>query len=98
MSPDALWWLNLASMTGIAILAVPAFSLNFRKKTLARISGIVARRKPGESESALDSIAEELESEAAERAATWRRIDEICLVVGYLFLLGSAVLRVVLDW
>ncbi len=31
---DAHWWLNLATLAGIAILAVPTWSLNFRKKKL----------------------------------------------------------------
>ena len=79
------------------MLAVPAFSLNFRKKTLARITRVVNRRKPGEDKSALDIIAEELESDANQRANRWRRVDELCLVIGYLLLLGSSILRVILS-
>ncbi len=31
------WWLNLASLLGIAILAVPTWSLNSRKKRLQAV-------------------------------------------------------------
>lgn len=98
MAPETEFLLSLASAAGIAILAVPAFSLNLRKKTLNRITGIVARRKPGQDASALDIIARELEDSASQKANRWRRVDEICLYVGYLLLLGSTSLRVVLIW
>lgn len=97
MPSDPELLLNIASAAGIAVLAVPAFSLNFRKKTLARITRVVNRRKPGEDKSALDIIAEELESDANQRANRWRRVDELCLVIGYLLLLGSSILRVILS-
>ncbi|WP_375228135.1 hypothetical protein [Roseobacter sp. S98] len=87
-------FLNAAGALGIGLLAVPAFSLNFNKKTLARIEDLVqSRREQGDS-SALDVIAQELEQDAAFRVARWRRADEICLKVGYGLLLGSAVLRI----
>lgn len=85
--------LDVAGAAGIAILSVPAFSLNFRKKTLARITRIVQSRKRGEEKRALDTIAAELQLEAAEKAHRWRRADEICLLIGYLLLLGSAFVR-----
>ncbi|WP_300031439.1 hypothetical protein [uncultured Roseobacter sp.] len=86
--------LNAASALGIGLLAVPAFSLNFNKKTLARIEGLVQSRAQQGDTSALDVIAHELEKDAAGRVAQWRRMDELCLRVGYGLLLGSAVLRV----
>lgn len=98
LAPETEFLLSFASAAGIAILAVPALSLNLRKKTLNRITGIVARRKPGEDASALDIIANELEASASQKANRWRRVDEICLYVGYLLLLGSTSLRVLLLW
>lgn len=85
--------LDVAGAAGIAILSVPAFSLNFRKKKLARITRIVQSRKRGEEKRALDTIAAELHLEATERANRWRRADEVCLLIGYLLLLGSAFTR-----
>lgn len=86
--------LDVATAAGILILSVPAFSLNFRKKTLARIRSIVRSRRQHGDRSALDTIAAELEQDAARRANDWRRIDEICLVIGYTLLLGAAIARI----
>lgn len=96
MSASAELLLNIASAVGIGFLSVPAFSLNFRKKSLARIASIVGRRMPGEEKKALDTIAQELEAEATQKANTWRRADEVCLFIGYVLLLGASVLRVLL--
>lgn len=85
--------LDFASAAGIAILSVPAFSLNFRKKKLARIKRIVQSRESGKEKRALDTIAAELHVEATEKVNRWRRADEICLLIGYLLLLGSALAR-----
>ncbi|WP_298842268.1 hypothetical protein [uncultured Roseobacter sp.] len=86
--------LNTASALGIGLLAVPAFSLNFNKKTLTRIEALVRSRRDQGDSSALDVIAQELEQDAAVRVASWRRADELCLRIGYGLLLGSAVLRI----
>ena len=94
MLPDIHTLLNIATALGIAILAVPVLALNARRKSLAQISDIVANRKTGEDKSALDKVAENLEETAAKRANRWRRADEICLYVGYVLLLGAAILRV----
>ena len=98
MSSGAELLLNIASAAGIGVLSVPAFSLNFRKKALARIANIVRRRTPGEEKKALDTIAVELEAEAAQRANKWRKADEVCLFIGYFLLLGASILRVILAW
>lgn len=88
--------LDISSAAGILILSVPAFSLNFRKKTLARIGAIVRSRRQRGDSGALDTIAAELEEDATRRAHGWRRIDEICLFIGYTLLLGAAIGRVFL--
>jgi hypothetical protein len=85
--------LNIGSTVGIALLAVPAFSLNFRKKTLSRIEGITQRQSQSGRESALRDIATELKQSAESNVTNWRRIDEICLWCGYVLLLGSAIAR-----
>ncbi|MGC1496493.1 MAG: hypothetical protein WA790_11855 [Sulfitobacter sp.] len=97
MTPELELFTNITSAAGIAILSVPAFSLNFRKKTLDRITRILAKRKPGEERSALDTIADELEMEAALKANRWRRLDECCLYLGYSLLLGASIFRVFLT-
>lgn len=86
--------LNIASTLGIAILAVPTFSMNLRKKTLSRIEGITQRQTVAGRQSALGDIAKELQHSAENRVTNWRRIDDICLRVGYFLLLGSAIIRV----
>lgn len=88
-------FLNLTSALGIAILAVPAFSLNFRKRLLKRIETIVETREKRGETSALDDIATELQSDAQQLANQWRPIDQTCLRIGYVLLLGSAVVRVI---
>lgn len=95
MSP--LWWINLAACLGIAILAVPAFSLNMRKKTLERLRGIVARRGATGSGPALEAVAAELQAEQELAVARWRPVDEVCLYAGYFLLLGASVARLFLD-
>ena len=86
--------LDFASAAGIGILSIPAFSLNMNKRALTRIRNLVQARDTSGDKSALDIIARELESEASGRVSQWRRIDEICLRVGYFLLLGAAILRI----
>lgn len=94
MSPERLAFLqNLASTAGIAILSVPAFSLDLRKKALFRIDRIITRRRETGDTSALDAIAREVREDRAARVTTWRRIDRVCLYVGYLFVLGASIWR-----
>jgi hypothetical protein len=94
VSPERVAFLqNLASTAGIAVLSVPAFSLDLRKKALFRIDRIISRRRETGDASALDAIAREVREDRAAQVATWRRIDRICLYVGYLFVFGSSVWR-----
>ncbi|MBB5722829.1 hypothetical protein FHS72_002459 [Loktanella ponticola] len=86
--------LNIASTLGIAILAVPTFSMNLRKKTLSRIEGITQRQSHDGRQSALSDIAKELRQNAETRVSNWRLIDDICLRIGYFLLLGSAIIRI----
>ena len=90
------WWLNLSTALGIVILAVPVLSLNKRKKALARIPAMVERRKKDDDAILLDTIGAELKSELGDRVNTWRRTDEYCLYIGYLLLLASSCLRLIL--
>lgn len=92
-----VWWINLATCLGIAILSVPAFSLNMRKKTLERLRGIVARRASTGPGPALEAVAAELQTEQEQAVARWRPIDEICLYAGYILLLGASVARLFAD-
>ncbi|SIS76910.1 hypothetical protein SAMN05421759_103127 [Roseivivax lentus] len=90
MAPAELhWWLNLAAASGIAVLAVPAWSLNSRKKKLQAVQDAL----PQTPETFRDSVKGILGDKWRRDVAAWRRIDEVCLALGYLLLLGSAVLR-----
>jgi hypothetical protein len=93
--PDPLgWWLDLAGFFGILVLAVPAWSLNLRQKNLQRIVDIIDTRGGAQSPATVvDEVAEELRKRREAAANRWRRADEICLVIGYVLLLGSAALR-----
>jgi hypothetical protein len=86
---EAHWWLNLAALIGIAILAVPTWSLNKRKKNLQS----VRKTTPQKPDSFRASVKAILTDKHNRDVADWRRIDEICLIAGYLLLLGSAFLR-----
>jgi len=86
---DARWWLDLGTCFGIAILAIPVWSLNNRRKKLKAIQDAL----PQEPQSFRDRVRHILKDKRGRDVADWRRIDEVCLVIGYLFLLGSAVLR-----
>jgi hypothetical protein len=86
---DAHWWLNFATLAGIAILAVPVWSLNLRKKKLQEIR----QSLPAEPLTFKHRVRSILSDKRNRDVADWRRLDEICLIVGYLFLLGSALLR-----
>jgi len=87
------WWLNLGTFLGIAILAVPVWDLNVRKRKLHQV------------QQAEDQAADDSDFRARARAilsekhkknvAGWRARDQICLIVGYLLLLGASAARVV---
>jgi hypothetical protein len=84
MTPEAqLFAQNLLTFLGIAVLSVPVWALNGRKKRLERIKRIVRRRGRTGDAGALDRISQELERKRAADAAEWRRLDEICLYAGY---------------
>lgn len=89
MFSDVQWWLNFASLVGIAILAVPTWSLNFRKKRLQE----VRKALPEEPKTFKDHVRTILKDKRNRDVSDWRRIDEICLLAGYLLLLGSSFLR-----
>lgn len=94
MAPsDMHWWLNLASAAGIAILAVPTWSLNNRKKKLQAVRDAL----PQEPATFRDSVRTILKDKRDRDVSEWRRIDELCLWAGYLLLLGSAVLRLLVP-
>ncbi|HVL19492.1 MAG TPA: hypothetical protein VM422_00665 [Amaricoccus sp.] len=89
------WWLNLAGFLGVAVLAVPVWSLNFRKKRLQRIRD--ADVAGGSAETFRRRVRAILRDKRERDAGEWRRLDEICLGAGYLLVLGSAGLRLVLP-
>ena len=90
MTPQEIqWWLNFGSFLGIAILAVPAWSLNFRKKKLRAIKAVMSD-EPVTFKAKVGKI---IEHKMDDDISSWRRIDEICLAVGYILLLGSSAMR-----
>ena len=86
--------LDTATALGVAILAVPVFSLNFRKKSHTRMDAILSARRETGAENALDRIGAALRDERARDTARWRPVDELCLYAGYLLLLGAALGRI----
>jgi hypothetical protein len=89
------WGLNLATFLGIAILAVPVWSLNTRKRKLHQV-----RQADSDAKSDSDFRTKTrgiLADKHKKNVEDWRRIDQICLIVGYALLLGAALLRVILP-
>lgn len=89
--PDLHWWLNLASFLGIAILAVPVWSLNFRRKRLTALRQ--ADRKAASDTDFRAQARKLLIDRHRQNVDDWRPIDQACLAAGYLLLLGAAFLR-----
>ncbi|WP_417741014.1 hypothetical protein [Salipiger sp.] len=88
---DIHWWLNLASFIGIAVLSVPVWSLNFRRKRLQQIRDA---EKATSSDTDFRARARKLLMDRHKRnVEDWRPIDQLCLGIGYFALLGSAFLR-----
>jgi len=83
------WWLNLVSLAGIVILAVPVWSLNVRKKKLQEIRQALT----GDPRTLKDRVKEILRDRRNRDVTEWRRLDELCLLSGYLALAGSSFLR-----
>ena len=86
------WWLNLATFLGIAILAVPVWSLNTRKRKLHQV-----RSADQNAENDSDFRAKTraiLSDKHKKNVEDWRPIDQFCLVIGYVLLLGASLLRV----
>ena len=89
------WGLNLATFLGIAILAVPVWSLNTRKRKLHQVRQADAdARSDSDFRTRTRRI---LADKHRKNVEDWRGIDQICLIVGYALLLGAALLRVVLP-
>lgn len=85
------WLVNLAGFAGVAVLSVPVWSLNFRRKRLQELRDA---DRSSEDDSSFRARARDILITRRERhVSDWRRIDEICLFVGYLLLLGSAAAR-----
>ncbi|WP_170566020.1 hypothetical protein [Ruegeria atlantica] len=79
---------------GIAILAVPVWSMNVRKKSLHKIKQEVDQRRQKGDTSVVNAVAEILQERREDSVNTWRRADETCLIIGYVLLLGSALWRI----
>lgn len=86
---DLDWWLNLAAAAGIAVLAVPVWSLNTRKKRLQQIRAAL----PEPPAAFRDRVRAILREKRNRDVSDWRALDEACLVAGYVLLLGSAFAR-----
>lgn len=87
------WWLNLATFAGIAILAVPVWDLNFRKRKLHQVQQAeLQARDDSDFRARTRAILSEKHKKNVEG---WRRRDQACLLIGYLLLLGAAALRIV---
>ncbi|MEO3416154.1 hypothetical protein AAFO92_15995 [Roseovarius sp. CAU 1744] len=86
--------LDILTFLGIAILSVPTLSLNKRKKKLQQASDILERATKRNTDDAFNQLIEEVQEARGALAGQWRRVDEICLFVGYFLLLGSSLLRV----
>ncbi|WP_224823541.1 hypothetical protein [Cognatishimia sp. MH4019] len=90
MTPqEAHWWLNLMTLLGIAVLAVPVWSLNNRRKRLKEVRDLLAETPDSFKQKVREIVVDKQDRDVSD----WRRIDELCLVIGYGALLGSAVLR-----
>ena len=90
MSPvETHWWLNLGTALGIAVLAIPVWSLNFKKKRLQQVRDSL----PEEPDSFRERVKAILKDKHNREVADWRPVDECCLWVGYGLLLGSSVIR-----
>lgn len=87
------WWLSLATCLGIAILAVPVWSLNARKRDRHMIQA-ADRSARNDSDFRLRTR-KILLGRHDRQVNDWRRRDEICLLVGYTLVLGSALMRVI---
>lgn len=92
---SVLWWLNLATFSGILILAVPVLSLNARRRNLHRV-------KTTDETAASDSdfrkqVRVILSNKYKDSVERWRGIDQVCLMLGYFLLLGSSFLRLFVD-
>jgi len=87
------WWLNLATFAGIAILAIPVWDLNLRKRRLHRVR---QADKEAENDSDFRALTRRILFEKHKKnVEDWRRRDQVCLLLGYCLLLGAAATRVV---
>lgn len=86
--------LNVSTFIGIAILAVPTLSLNKRKKSLQKVDEILERAQGRAPEDPFTELISEVHEARGTLATQWRRIDEICLFVGYFLLLGASFARI----
>lgn len=94
MTPvEAYWWLNLTTTVGIAVLAIPVWSLNLRKKKLQAVRDALS----DESNNFKDRVRSILLDKRGRDVADWRMFDETCLGLGYLLLLGSSFLRLMVP-
>lgn len=90
MSPIEIHrWLNLGTALGIAVLAIPVWSLNFKKKRLQQVRDAL----PEEPSAFRERVKGILKDKHNRDVADWRPLDERCLWVGYGLLLGSSVVR-----
>ncbi|WP_226582790.1 hypothetical protein [Acuticoccus sediminis] len=91
MMPAFGWWLNLAAFCGVAVLSVPVWSLNFRRRRLQALR--TADREAADDTDFRRRARGLLIDRHRKNVEDWRPIDQTCLAIGYTLLLGSAFLR-----
>lgn len=85
------WWVSLIAFLGVAILSWPVLSLNARRKRLQELRDA---DRPEQDDAGFRKAARDILIGRRERhVSDWRRLDEICLILGYLLLFGSSLAR-----
>ncbi|MEM5582142.1 MULTISPECIES: hypothetical protein [unclassified Roseibium] len=86
------WWLNLATFSGIALLAVPVWDLNSRKRRLHQVQ---QADNEAENDSQFRARTRKILAEKHRKNVEgWRWRDQACLLIGYILLLGAAAVRI----
>lgn len=85
--------LNWMSLAGMVVLAVPALSLDRRKRDLARVEALSAAADAATRADLLRQLGASLTRRRTRAVAAWRRADRACLWLGYGLVLLAAFLR-----
>lgn len=85
--------LDFMTFLGIAVLSMPVWSLNKRKKQLTRLENAFGQDTAKARDESVQELADELIEERKKDTGDWRGWDEFCLWLGYGLLLGASFLR-----